>query len=160
MRIVTMDPKKCVGCKNCEYACAFNHAGDFHHKNSNMRVNFYPEQRILVPLTCLHCENAWCMEVCPAAAISRDEETGAVVVNEDRCAGCKMCMLSCPYGNIHFDSDKLVSKKCHLCGGEPNCVKHCISGALQFEEVEDRAAANRRNYDACVEKMLKAKNNK
>ena len=44
----------------------------------------------------MHCDEAWCLEVCPAAAIRRDPETGAVVIDAARCAGCKMCLLACP----------------------------------------------------------------
>lgn len=152
MRIVTVDPNKCVGCRNCEYACAFKQKNDFSQKNSNIRVNVYPEERVCVPMTCVHCEEAWCMEVCPANAISRDEKTGAIKVDKDKCAGCKMCMLSCPFGNIHFDSKALVSQKCDLCEGEPNCVKHCISGALSYEDVED-FGNNRKHLDAKLKDM-------
>lgn len=150
MRIVTMDPKKCVGCRNCEYACSFNRSGQCSSKESNIQVNYYPEEEACIPLTCLHCNDAWCLNVCPAAAISRDEETGAVVINQDRCAGCKMCMLACPYGNIHFDKAKQVSRKCNLCGDkEPNCVKHCIAGALNFVE-EEEFSNNRKKADHII----------
>lgn len=150
MRIVTMDPKKCVGCRNCEYACSYNRSGKCDSKESNIQVNYYPEENACVPLTCMHCSDAWCLNVCPAGAISRDEVTNAVVINQDRCAGCKMCMLACPYGNIKFDKAKQVSRKCNLCGSddEPNCVSHCIAGALNFVEVED--VTNREGFDGLV----------
>lgn len=137
MKTVTIDLKKCVGCRNCEMACAFAKTGkDCIRDNSNIRVNVYVEDRFVMPMTCFHCEEAWCMGVCPAHAISRNPETGAVEIDPVRCAGCKMCMLACPYGNIHFDHEKLVSRKCDLCGGDPECVKHCIAGALNYEEAE------------------------
>jgi len=155
MRIVTMDPKKCVGCRNCEYACSNNHQGTCDSKKSNIQVNYYPEENACIPLTCLHCEEAWCLSVCPANAISRDEETNAVIIDQDKCAGCKMCMLACPYGNIHFDKAKQVSRKCNLCGeGEPNCVSHCIAGALNYEEVEDMTG-NRKMTDGIIMRSLK-----
>ena len=87
------------------------------------------------------------MSVCPAGAISRDAKTNAVLIDEDRCAGCKMCMLACPFGNIHFDNEKLVSRKCDLCDGDPKCVSHCIAGALNYEDMNDNAAALRRRND-------------
>ncbi len=154
MRVVTMDPSKCVACRNCEYACAFKQKGDFKRKDSNIRVNYYPQVRVCIPLTCVHCNEAWCMEVCPAGAIKRNEETGAVEIDQNRCAGCKMCMLSCPFGNVHFDSEKLVSRKCNLCEGDPTCVKFCISGALQYEEVDEAFESKRKGFDSKLRTLL------
>ncbi|USE36185.1 4Fe-4S dicluster domain-containing protein [Endozoicomonas sp. SCSIO W0465] len=117
---------------------------------SNIRVNHYIEQRTLMPMTCLHCEEAWCMSVCPAGAITRNADTQAVVIDANRCAGCKMCMLACPFGNIHFDNERQVSHKCDLCDGDPKCVGHCIAGALKYQEMNDLAAAKRSKYDQMV----------
>lgn len=154
MRTVTLNPAKCVGCRNCEYACAFQRTSDFARKDSMIRVNYYPDGPACIPMTCLHCKEAFCLEVCPAGAISRDGETGAVKIDETRCAGCKMCMLACPFGNIHFSGTAMVSRKCDLCQGEPNCVKFCISGSLQFVE-EDEAYENKRaGLDARLRNLL------
>ena len=122
---------------------------------ANIRINDYIKERFVVPMTCFHCEEAWCMKVCPAHAISRDEKTNAVVLDQEKCAGCKMCILACPYGNIHFDHVKLVSHKCDLCGGDPRCVTHCISGALQFEDVEDAVTRKRYRIDMQIEDLTK-----
>lgn len=148
MKVITMDTSKCVGCQNCEMACAFAKSKTTcERKASKIRVNHYIDEHAVIPMTCLHCEDAWCMNVCPAGAISRDPETNAVVIDQEKCAGCKMCILACPYGNIHFDEEKLVSTKCDLCGGEPRCVGHCIAGALNFEEIEDFAVRTRKKVD-------------
>lgn len=156
MKIITMDIRKCVACRNCELACAFAKSGRTCERPASMiRVNHYLEERAVIPLTCLHCEEAWCLEVCPAGAISRAAGSNAVVIDQSRCAGCKMCMLACPYGNIHFDEEKLVSQKCDLCDGKPRCVGHCIAGALQYEEAEDFAAARRRSIDQQLAQRLK-----
>lgn len=154
MRIVTMDPSKCIACNNCEYACSFKQNNDFNRGDSKIRVNFYPGEKACIPLTCFHCSDAWCMEVCPTGAISRDEGTGAVVIDSVRCAGCKMCMFACPFGSIHYDARKRVSSKCDLCGGDPNCVKHCISGALQFEEEDEAFQYKRDSFDARLKSLL------
>lgn len=152
MKTVTITPEKCVGCRNCEMACAVMQssnscAGDL----ANIRVNVNAKARFVLPITCFHCEEAWCMGVCPANAISRNEETGAVVIDQSRCAGCKMCILACPYGNIHFDHENLVSHKCDLCGGDPECVKHCIGTALNYEEVDDFV---NKKQDSAINKLL------
>jgi carbon-monoxide dehydrogenase iron sulfur subunit len=154
MRIVAVDPDACVACRNCEYACAFKESGDFARRASHIRVNFYARERACVPLTCMHCGEAWCLEVCPAAAISRDPETGAIAIDEARCAGCKMCLLACPSGNVHFDAVEGVSCKCDLCGGDPMCVRSCISGALQFVDAEEAFDYRREALDASLRRLL------
>ncbi|MEG2213053.1 MAG: 4Fe-4S dicluster domain-containing protein, partial [Clostridiales bacterium] len=123
MKVITMDTSKCVGCRDCELACAFAKSKTTCENYASLiRANHYLDEHTVIPMTCLHCEEAWCMSVCPAGAIYRDPDTNAVIINQDKCAGCKMCILACPYGNIHFDEQKLVSGKCDLCGGKPRCV--------------------------------------
>ncbi|WP_317855257.1 4Fe-4S dicluster domain-containing protein [Chakrabartyella piscis] len=156
MKTVTIDPKKCVGCRNCEMSCAYAQTGeDCIRTHANIRVNNYSDDRFVLPMTCFHCEEAWCMNVCPANAISRNGETGAVMIDQTKCAGCKMCILACPFGNIHFDHVALVSRKCDLCGGDPQCVKHCIAEALNFEEIDDLAERKRIGIDERVKMLAK-----
>ncbi len=143
MRFITMDVTKCVVCRNCEYACSFRQTGDFNRDDSNIRVEYHNDVKICLPQTCMHCDDAWCLEICPAAAISKNLTTGAIEIDSLRCAGCKMCILACPFGNIHFDKINLVSRKCNLCKGEPNCVYFCISGALQYT-TDQKACLNNR----------------
>jgi Fe-S-cluster-containing dehydrogenase component len=154
VRIVAVDPDSCVACRGCEYACAFRQSGDFERKASHIRVNFYPRERACVPLACMHCTDAWCLEVCPAAAISRDAQTGAVTIDAARCAGCKMCLLACPYGNVHFDTGSGVSRKCDLCGGDPMCVRSCTAGALRYVEADEAFDVRREALDASVRRLL------
>ena len=155
MRIVAVDPDAWVACRDCEYACAFRQSGDFARSASHIRVNFYADERACVPLTCMHCEDAWCLAVCPAAAIDRDPGTGAVTIDATRCAGCKMCLLACPYGNIHFNAETGVSAKCDLCGGDPMCVRACISGALRYVDAEELADLRREVVDASLKRLLR-----
>jgi anaerobic carbon-monoxide dehydrogenase iron sulfur subunit len=153
MKIVAINPDECVGCRNCEYACSFEQTGDFNRNDSNIKMNFYPEEVVCLPLTCLHCKQAWCMEVCPADAIVRDNKTGAVVIIEERCAGCKMCMIACPFGSIRFNTQKMVSEKCNLCQGDPKCVKYCISGALKFQD-DEMVDSQRKTFDGKLISVL------
>jgi len=108
----------------------------------------------------MHCDDAWCLEICPAAAINRNESTGAIEIDSKRCAGCKMCILACPFGNIHFDKINMVSRKCNLCQGEPNCVAHCISGALQYVTAQNSCQNNREIFRQFIEIMTKSVNKK
>lgn len=155
MRIVAVDPDSCVACRNCEYACAFQQSGDFDIGRAHIRVAYYPAERACVPFTCMHCAEAWCQTVCPAGAISRHPGTGAVEIDSTRCAGCKMCLLACPFGNIHFDQTHGVSSKCDLCGGDPRCVGSCTSGALDFVDVEEAFAYHREGLDARLRLVLR-----
>jgi len=154
MRIVLADVGLCVACRGCEYACAYEHNGSFERNASLMRVSFYPAARVAVSLTCMHCQEAWCLEVCPAGAISRDSDTGAVKIDASLCAGCKMCVLACPFGNIHFDHERGVAQKCDLCSGDPACVRSCTTGALRFVEPEDVAVTRRETLDAHLLRVL------
>ncbi len=154
MKIVAVDPNSCVACRNCEYACAFEQTGDFDRNASNIRVNFYPEDLVCIPWTCVHCSEAWCIEICPAGAISRNSDTGAVEIDSTHCAGCKMCLLACPSGSIHFEPREHISKKCDLCGGDPVCVKFCTSGALEFVEEDQAYSFRRESFDAKIKQLL------
>ena len=160
MRFITMDVTKCVVCRNCEYACSFRQTGDFKREDSNIRVEYHDDVKICLPQTCMHCDDAWCLEICPAAAINRNESTGAIEIDSKRCAGCKMCILACPFGNIHFDKINMVSRKCNLCQGEPNCVAHCISGALQYVTAQNSCQNNREIFRQFIEIMTKSVNKK
>lgn len=153
MNFITMDVRKCVVCRNCEYACAFRQSGDFDREKSNIRVEYYDAVKICLPMTCLHCDDTWCLEVCPAAAIQRNQTSGAVEINSERCVGCKMCSLACPFGNIHFDQEHQVSRKCDMCQGEPNCVKFCISGALQYTTSEIAYQNNREIFQRFIQSL-------
>jgi carbon-monoxide dehydrogenase iron sulfur subunit len=74
-----------------------------------------------------------------SGAMYRDKETGAVLCNEDKCVGCWMCIMVCPFGVISRSSDKKIASKCDLCMGEdiPVCVKNCPNEALKYEDSKD-----------------------
>jgi Fe-S-cluster-containing dehydrogenase component len=95
----------------------------------------------LVPIVCNHCEEAPCMVVCPTHARFRDEQIGRVVVNYNRCIGCKVCIAVCPFGAIDFNWEAKRVISCNLCDGDPTCVKFCDTQAIQYVEAN---AANRR----------------
>jgi Fe-S-cluster-containing dehydrogenase component len=69
-----------------------------------------------------------------------------------------MCILACPFGNIHFDKINMVSRKCNLCNGEPNCVSFCISGALQYTAAQNSCQNNREIFQRFIE-TISASNN-
>ncbi len=88
-------------------------------------------------LQCRHCEEAPCLEACITGAMQRDRRTEAVLCDEEKCVGCWMCIMVCPFGVIKRDLEsKKVASKCDLCLGEdmPVCVQNCPNEALTFEE--------------------------
>ena len=147
MKVVFVELDRCIGCRNCERVCSFQETGGFKREHANIWVRVDLEKRTIFATTCLQCETALCMEICPTGAICRDPDTGALAVDESACVGCRMCMVACPFGCIHFESSRGVAAKCNLCGGEPRCVQNCMSGALQFGDINDLAEIKRSRMD-------------
>ena len=95
MKQLLIKPEKCIGCRTCELVCSFGHYGHFNPKLANVKVFEYEQTAVAILIMCLQCEDPSCLKVCPVRAISRDEN-GAVVMNPDKCIGCKMCTKVCP----------------------------------------------------------------
>lgn len=91
------------------------------------------------PLQCRHCEEPACMYACMSAAISKDSEKGVVSIDKNRCVGCGMCIMSCPFGALIMDKDEKITLKCDLCfeKGEPACRAACPTKSLFFGTVEE-----------------------
>jgi len=135
VKIITVDPEKCTGCRLCELACSLKNTGEFNPARARIQVIGFDEMFTL-SVMCFQCEKPYCAEVCPASAIIRDEVSGIVRVLKERCTGCKICTLACPFGNVVVDSQEKVAVKCELCDGEPECVLFCPTRALEFREVD------------------------
>jgi carbon-monoxide dehydrogenase iron sulfur subunit len=135
VKIITVNPDRCTGCRLCELACSLKNTGEFNSARSRIRVMAYDES-YCVPVMCFQCEHPYCAEVCPVGAIIRDEATGMVKVMEDKCRGCKTCILACPFGNMIFSREKKAVENCNFCNGEPECVRVCATQALEFKEVD------------------------
>ncbi|MBI4286427.1 MAG: 4Fe-4S dicluster domain-containing protein [Chloroflexi bacterium] len=135
MKMIAVDVDKCYGCRLCELACSLKYAREFNPARSRIHVHGYTEVFCL-PVTCFQCTRPYCIEVCPEDAIIKNKDTGVVKVLREKCTGCKMCTLACPFGNIAFSSEEQVVVKCELCDGAPECVAFCPTGALKFEEAD------------------------
>lgn len=83
------------------------------------------------PVLCMQCSDPPCLKACPAEALFRDEGD-RVMIRYDRCIGCRMCLVACPFGAMGFDMDFGRSFKCDLCGGNPECVRVCEPKALHY----------------------------
>jgi len=96
--VLLIDENLCVGCDNCEKACADSHEGLSRLDREAGRTYAH----LHVPTSCRHCEHPHCMADCPPNAIHRGPD-GEVVI-DDTCIGCGNCQRNCPYGVIRMDS--------------------------------------------------------
>lgn len=120
----------CTGCRICELACSATKFGAYAPRRAHITISIESKGLRGQPTVCTQCENAPCIHACPTNAIQRDEKIGAVVISEEKCTGCRMCVLACPIEAIYFDVETRKATKCDLCGGAPICVKYCPTTAL------------------------------
>ncbi|WP_363800368.1 4Fe-4S dicluster domain-containing protein [Lysobacter firmicutimachus] len=108
-----------------------------------------PAMTLHFPRSCLHCEQPACVTVCPTGASYKRAEDGIVLVDEDKCIGCKLCSWACPYGAREYSPVEGVMKKCTLCidriynenlseaERQPACVQACPTRARHFGDLGD-----------------------
>ncbi len=135
-RALLIDPEKCTGCLQCEMACSFEHEGLFNPSKSRIRVFTFHHEGSFVPYTCTQCAEAWCMQACPVDAIVDDLVLGAKKVIDERCVGCKVCTIACPFGTINYNQTTGKVIKCDLCGGDPACASACPTAAIRYTDAD------------------------
>ena len=131
-RSLHLDPGRCTGCLQCEMACSLDNEGVFNPAKSRIKVFTFHHQGRFAPFTCTQCDEAWCLHACPVEAIIIDRATGAKRVLDDKCVGCKVCTIACPFGTINYNSATGKVIKCDLCGGDPECAKACPTAAITW----------------------------
>jgi Fe-S-cluster-containing dehydrogenase component len=161
---ILIDTTECAGCHSCSEACAKAHGLPEPNTDDDVRKETTPQQwstvnrfevgedsdEVYVKKQCMHCLEPACVSSCLTEAMHRTAD-GAVVWDEDKCMGCRYCMVSCPFDIPKFEYDKAVPKvqKCRMCfeefeeGGEPACVAAC-SGAMTFGRRSELLAKARR----------------
>lgn len=134
----------CIQCHACESAC----------KNWRMTENGIRWRSIIhiwhgtypdisgqtLSISCMQCAEPECIKVCPVQAIYKNEDNGIVLVNHDKCIGCKRCFKACPFKVPQFGSDGLM-QKCDMCFSDPDifetqnppCVRMCPVQALEIK---------------------------
>ena len=163
-----IDLNVCVGCSACVTSCKewntsgsagpmsdFNMydqdpTGTFFNRVQTYEVGEFPNtETVHFPKSCLHCEEPPCVPVCPTGASYKRKEDGIVLVDYDKCIGCKYCAWACPYGAREIDMEQKVMKKCTLCVDriydtdlpedrrKPACVLACPTTARIFGDVHD-----------------------
>lgn len=165
---LVIDLDTCVGCHACAVNCKEWNAGGHMAPLTDLqaygakatgvwfnRIHAFEAgsgasgRTVYFPKSCLHCEDAPCVTVCPTGASFKRAEDGIVLVNEDKCIGCKLCSWACPYGAREYDSDAGVMKKCTLCIDRiyndnlapedrvPACVSTCPARARHYGDLGD-----------------------
>ncbi|AEO46782.1 4Fe-4S dicluster domain-containing protein [Rhodospirillum rubrum] len=177
---ILADSDKCIGCRMCEIACAVTHSEDKPETVGALDGPLVPRlfvvvtDDVTVPVICRHCEDAPCASVCKMAAISRVD--GKVLVDAERCVGCRLCLMACPFGATEFVPQpadaapvyitpadgrpsravkvRYKANKCDLCSGladGPACVNACPQNVLS---IVDPAAEVARRALGAVEDLV------
>jgi len=137
----------CLGCHSCEIACAVAHSRAKTLREA-IRETPPPPPRVRIvigkkgenkALRCQHCARPKCVEACSTGALTRDEETGLVSLDQDKCTLCLQCIEACPFDALYVigeGEDDRMLVKCDLCverqerGLGPACVEACPTRAL------------------------------
>jgi len=137
-RSLLINPSVCTGCRMCEMACSIHH--EHLARPTQLRIKVaYASDAFYTPITCIHCEEAYCLESCGFDALERAGPGEIVRVIDEYCIGCLLCVDACPYGGITFVEEKDTVVKCDLCGGDPACAQYCPTGAITFAPLSTAA---------------------
>lgn len=144
--MVFVDTDRCLGCRTCETSCKQENDVPIGPQWIKLieveRVENGRIKTLVVPALCAHCGDPYCASVCPTSAIQKDNQTGIVTVNQEKCIGCRMCLVVCPYGAPQFGKDGHM-QKCVLCkdcvatGDKPACARGCPAEAMYFGTIEE-----------------------
>ena len=151
------DATSCIGCKQCEQACADHNklpyndtiAAEEQQSDHKLTVVLAHGDKFMRRL-CMNCENPSCASVCPVGALQKTAP-GPVTYDASKCMGCRYCMVACPFSVPKYEWAKLAPKvqKCTMCSdrvaqGKPTaCAEICPTGATKFGERDDLIAEAR-----------------
>ncbi len=141
---MVVDLHRCIGCHACSVACKTEHSVPLGGFRTRVRYLERPDRPTIafLPLLCMQCQDAPCLDACPTEAIQRDED-GRVQIDKERCCGNKACIAACPYQAIYIDEATGLADKCDFCthrtevGLDPACAAACPTEALRFGDLDD-----------------------
>jgi Fe-S-cluster-containing dehydrogenase component len=163
MKVFVIDVAKCYGCRTCQIACKDEHCGNnwmpyarpqpltgqFWRKVDEFERGTMPKVKVYyIAKLCMHCDDAPCIPACPNSAISQRSD-GLVWIDPEKCKGAQICVDSCPYGAIYYNTELYLAQKCTGCAHildrgwpmtEPRCVDACYVGASMFGEESEFSA--------------------
>lgn len=142
---MTIDAARCIGCQACLVACKTENAlpaGAFRLRMRTLVAGTFPNLKGEFRLEqCFHCANAPCVNVCPTGATYKRAD-GIVIVDAEKCIGCKACVTACPY-QMRYIHPEGYADKCTFCahrvaeGRDPACVETCPTHARAFGDLDD-----------------------
>lgn len=171
--VMVFDLRNCDGCKRCTKACQdMHHLGEEYEYIKVYERHTAAGQKYFMPVACMMCQNAPCHRVCPTGATFYDGD-GLVLIDQDKCIGCRACIAACPYDSRYFNfeasqpedpsairwdegprfpgyQERGTVGKCALCahllndGELPACVAGCSMGAIYIGDWEKDLATNGR----------------
>lgn len=144
---IIYDSNKCIGCQACALACKAENSVPDGFSRLQVQIEMkgtFPNPRMdFHRKSCVMCEKAPCVSVCPTGA-SHTNDMGITLVDNNRCVGCKYCILACPYQARFANPKTGAADKCTFCwenrvskGLQPACVKACPTAALAFGDIND-----------------------
>lgn len=158
-KAILYDSTICIGCRQCEEACA---AGKHLTYNDKIAAEERLSERKLTTIRtygerfsrklCMHCLEPSCASVCPVGALEKTK-LGPVIYHEDRCMGCRYCMVACPFQVPVYEWNSRIPRmrKCDLCadklaqGGVTRCSEICpVNATITGERSEMIAEARKR----------------
>ncbi len=162
---IVMDSNRCIACQACVAHCKIKNAmpeGIFLNRLISTEPHMEEGKCVIKTeyQTCFHCENAWCMDICPSHAIQRDDH-GAVWIDAALCIGCGLCAKACPWHMVQMmkvastaegTKSKRLAVKCDHCRDlrredlQPACVTACTAHALQYMQLCDAPAEYQEAY--------------
>lgn len=173
---VIADPARCIGCRTCEVACVLAHStggvAALSAAHFIPRLTVVRTARVSAPVQCHQCEDAPCAAVCSTNAITFT--SNSVQVNQERCVGCKSCMIACPYGAMDIvttervermgsgDNERILrvkkveAQKCDLCITDPagpNCIRVCPTKALRKVDAKSAGESQRKRKEHAAEEV-------
>lgn len=147
----------CIGCKTCVIACKDKNeleVGRNYRRVYAFERGKYPKpMRINLSIACNHCDDPQCVTHCPTQAMHKRERDGVVLVDHDKCVGCRYCTWACPYEAPQYDESTGMMTKCDTCydireqGENPACVDSCPMRALDFGPIAELRAKYGSNAD-------------